>query len=98
MSYLEHGLYGVGSLLFFLSALGVVRLPDTLSRMHAAGKASVLGLTLLLGACVVHFGTATVAVKALVVVVAVFFTVPVATHLLARAAFSRQSGEKGSSK
>ena len=37
-----------GSLLALTAAIGVVRFPDTLSRMHAATKPQVLGLLLVL--------------------------------------------------
>ncbi|MGK2881407.1 MAG: monovalent cation/H(+) antiporter subunit G [Mycobacterium sp.] len=37
-----------GSLLALTAAIGVVRFPDTLARMHAASKPQVLGLLLVL--------------------------------------------------
>ncbi|MGB2922211.1 MAG: monovalent cation/H(+) antiporter subunit G [Mycobacterium sp.] len=37
-----------GSVLALTAAIGVVRFPDTLSRMHAASKPQVLGLLLVL--------------------------------------------------
>jgi multicomponent Na+:H+ antiporter subunit G len=37
-----------GSALALTAAIGVVRFPDTLSRMHAASKPQVLGLLLVL--------------------------------------------------
>lgn len=43
----------IGSILVLLAALGVIRFPDALARMHALAKASTLGvLLLLLGAAV----------------------------------------------
>jgi multicomponent Na+:H+ antiporter subunit G len=38
-----------GSALALTASIGVVRFPDTLSRMHAATKPQVLGLLLVLG-------------------------------------------------
>lgn len=38
----------VGAVLVLLSAVGVVRLPDALARLHALAKASTLGVLLLL--------------------------------------------------
>lgn len=38
----------VGAVLVLLSAIGVVRLPDVLARLHALAKASTLGVLLLL--------------------------------------------------
>ncbi len=43
----------VGALLILLAAIGVVRLPDAVTRMHALSKASTLGVSIaLLGAAV----------------------------------------------
>jgi multicomponent Na+:H+ antiporter subunit G len=42
-----------GSLLILLAAIGVVRFPDALTRMHALSKASTLGVSIaLIGAAV----------------------------------------------
>jgi multicomponent Na+:H+ antiporter subunit G len=41
----------IGTLFLILSAIGLLRMPDTLSRMHAGTKASTLGsLLVILGA------------------------------------------------
>ena len=43
----------VGAVLILLAAIGVVRLPDAVTRMHALSKASTLGVSIaLLGAAV----------------------------------------------
>ena len=43
-----------GSLLALTAALGVVRFPDTLSRMHSATKPQSLGLLLVLGGAAIR--------------------------------------------
>lgn len=43
-----------GSLLALTAAIGVVRFPDTLSRMHAATKPQVLGLLLVLSGAAIR--------------------------------------------
>lgn len=43
-----------GSLLALTSAIGVVRFPDTLARMHAATKPQVLGLLLVLAGAAIR--------------------------------------------
>ncbi|MBV8927677.1 MAG: monovalent cation/H(+) antiporter subunit G, partial [Mycobacteriaceae bacterium] len=43
-----------GSALALTAAIGVVRFPDTLSRMHAATKPQVLGLLLVLGGAAIR--------------------------------------------
>lgn len=78
-----------GSLLTLLAAVGVVRFPDVLTRMHALSKLSTLGLVLILLATALL--TRSRAVTGLVVLVTGFLllTVPVSTHLVARAAYRR---------
>jgi multicomponent Na+:H+ antiporter subunit G len=43
-----------GSMLALTAAIGVVRFPDTLSRMHAATKPQVLGLLLVLAGAAIR--------------------------------------------
>ena len=53
-----------GAALALTAAIGVVRFPDTLSRMHAASKPQVLGLLLVLaGAAMSMTGSAAAAVS-----------------------------------
>lgn len=73
--------FGAGFML--ISALGIVRLPDLYIRMHASTKASSLGIMLLLAALCIYFFTWVLLVKSIFIVVFIFATVPVASHLLA---------------
>ena len=75
---------------FFLvtGALGMVRLPDVFTRMHAAGMADTMGAGLILAGMCVHSGANLVTVRLLLVLAFVWFTSPIATHALAKAALS----------
>jgi multicomponent Na+:H+ antiporter subunit G len=44
----------LGAILVLLSAVGVVRLPEVLARLHALAKASTLGILLLLAGAAVN--------------------------------------------
>jgi multicomponent Na+:H+ antiporter subunit G len=78
---------------FALSAsIGVVRLPDLYSRMHAASKAGTVGSGLLLLAAGFSSGEVAVLARAAAGVVFLLLTAPVAAHLLAKAA--RDTGHK----
>ena len=46
----------IGVLFTFISAVGIVRLPDVYARMHAAGKASTLGVSCLLICAGLYYG------------------------------------------
>lgn len=77
---------GLGVLLMVIAGLGVVRMPDLPTRMHASSKAGTLGAALVMIAVALDFGGG-VAVRALLVSLFLFLTAPVASHLLARAAY-----------
>jgi multicomponent Na+:H+ antiporter subunit G len=79
-------LLAAGTLLTVLAGVGVLRLPDVFSRMHAATKSSSLGLALvLLGAALRVRGVGDTA-KLVLVIALQFLTAPVAAHLVGRAA------------
>lgn len=76
-----------GAAVVALAALGVARLPDPFSRMHAAAKAGVAGAGLLLLGAGLAFGTATAMLTVLAAVAFLLLTAPVASHALGRAAY-----------
>jgi multicomponent Na+:H+ antiporter subunit G len=79
----------VGSLFCLLAAVGMLRLPDTLIRMHAATKAGTLGTGFILVAEAVAAGQLGTTLKAIAVIVFLLLTAPVAAHLIGRAAYHR---------
>lgn len=76
-----------GSAFALLAAIGVVRLPDLLSRMHAATKPQTLGLFLILAGLALRVHS--VGDLTLIVVIIAFqmLTAPVSAHMIGRAAF-----------
>jgi multicomponent Na+:H+ antiporter subunit G len=76
-----------GSAFAAIAALGVLRMPDLLTRMHAATKAGALGATLVLAAVAVAFGDGSITVRALATIVFLLLTAPIASHVLGRAAY-----------
>lgn len=80
------GLVLLGAALAFVAALGLFRLPDLYTRMHAASKAGTGGSGLLLLAVAIHSGEADTWIKCLLAIVFFFLTAPVSAHLLAKAA------------
>lgn len=76
-----------GALLCLFAAVGVLRLPDFFMRMHAATKAGVAGSGLLLLGVAALDGTAATWVKAVLAVLFLLFTTPVAGHLIGRAGY-----------
>ncbi len=77
----------LGAAFTLLAAVGVVRLPDLYTRMHAASKAGAVGGGLILLAVAVLSQDAAVSMRAIIGVMFVLLTTPVAAHLLARASY-----------
>ncbi len=71
-----------------LAALGVVRMPDVLTRMSATSKASTLAKMCVFLALAIAFDELGVAARALAAVAFVFLTAPLAAHAIGRAAFA----------
>jgi multicomponent Na+:H+ antiporter subunit G len=69
-----------------IGALGMLRMPDFYTRMHAASVIDTLGAALLLAGMILQAGPSLAAVKLAVIGALLFFTAPAATHALARAA------------
>ncbi len=78
----------IGSVFSLLAAVGILRLPDLYTRMHAAAKAGTMGSGLMLVAIAVNAFDGPVILRALVGVLFLLLTAPVSAHLLARAACS----------
>ncbi|HCV12132.1 MAG: monovalent cation/H(+) antiporter subunit G [Candidatus Accumulibacter sp.] len=84
-------LLGVGALLLLLASVGLFTLRDALSRQHAATKAGSLAVAcIVLGAAVVGGDIAWIG-RALAIVAIVWLTLPVASHVLARAALRERA-------
>jgi multicomponent Na+:H+ antiporter subunit G len=90
MTFLIVVLVFAGTFLMLLTGLGLVRMPDVFTRMHAATKAASLGVALLLIAAALYFEEAGVATKAIATVIFIFLTAPVAASVLGRAAYARR--------
>ncbi|MBY4381696.1 monovalent cation/H(+) antiporter subunit G [Rhodococcus fascians] len=85
----------LGALLAFTAAVGIVRFPDTLSRMHAATKPQVVGLIMVLvGAIISLRGNVDIWMLVLVGIFTLV-TAPVIAHTVGRVAYREQRGRDG---
>lgn len=76
-----------GCLFMLVAALGVFRMPDLLTRMHATTKSGVLGAGLIMCAVMLFFGESSVTLKALAVMAFTTLTSPIAAHTIGRAGY-----------
>ena len=88
LSVLTWALLLSGAFFLLTGAVGMVRLPDVFTRMHAAGMADTMGAGLILVGLCVHSGANLVTVRLLLVLGFLWFTSPIATHATAKAALS----------
>jgi len=82
-------LLAAGGMFCMIGALGLLRMPDFYTRMHAASVIDTLGAGLLLLGMMLQAGLTLISVKLLLIAALLFFTSPTATHALARAAHLR---------
>lgn len=75
----------LGAAISLIAAIGLLRLPDLFTRMHAASKAGTAGSGLALVAVAIDAADWETAVKCLVAIFFLFLTGPISAHLLARA-------------
>lgn len=87
-AYLAGALILIGAVFSLLAAIGILRLPDLYTRMHAASKAGTMGSGLMFVAIAVFAFDGPVVLRALVGFIFLLLTAPVSAHLLARAAYS----------
>lgn len=79
---------GIGFVFLLIGAVGLIRLPDFWSRLHAAGIIDTAGAGFILLGLMLHAGFGLVTVKLLLIAVFIFITSPTATHAIANAAFA----------
>jgi len=78
-----------GGFFCIVGGIGLVRMPDFYTRMHAASVTDTLGAGLMLLGMMVQAGMSLVTVKLLMIGMLIFFSSPAATHALAKAGMTR---------
>ena len=78
-----------GSFFVVVGGLGLLRLPDFYTRIHAAGLTDTMGAWLILLGLMFQASSTLVAVKLVLVLVFLVLTSPLSSHLLAKAAYLR---------
>jgi multicomponent Na+:H+ antiporter subunit G len=78
-----------GSFFCVVGALGLLRMPDFFTRMHAASVTDTAGAALILLGLGLQAGVSLVSAKLVMIGLLLFFANPTATHALAQAALAR---------
>ncbi|WP_233589055.1 monovalent cation/H(+) antiporter subunit G [Falsigemmobacter faecalis] len=73
-----------------VAAVGVLRFPDVMTRMHASSKVASFAGALALLAAALDIGTLSATTRAVFAILFIFLTAPIGAHLLGRAAAWRR--------
>lgn len=68
-----------------VAAVGILKLPDVLIRMHASTKVGTLSCGIMMVACAVHFADGPTIVRAVAIMIFILLTAPIAGHMIGRA-------------
>jgi len=90
IDFLSWVLLVAGGAFCVIGTLGLVRMPDFFTRMHAASVTDTLGAGMMLAGLMLQAGLTLVTVKLVVIALLILLTSPAATHALAQAALARQ--------
>lgn len=84
-------LFLIGGLFFFLvGTVGLIRLPDVFTRMHATTKSDTLGAGLIIVAAMIHLGWDIVVIKLLFILIFIWITNPTAAHIISKAVYHKE--------
>lgn len=82
----------LGSLFALVGAIGLYRLPDFFTRLHAPTKATTLGVGGMVIASMIYFSArnGSLSLHELLITLFLFITAPVSAHVLAKAAMQQK--------
>lgn len=82
-----------GALFCVISAAGMLRLPDALTRLHAASVADTVGVGLIIVGLMLQAGWSLVALKLALLALLLFFVSPLVGHAVAQAIVYRTTSD-----
>ncbi len=79
-----------GAFFFLVGTIGLIRLPDAFTRMHATTKCDTLGAGMILVSLMINQGFHMISVKLFIILLFILVTNPTAAHIIAKAAYNSQ--------
>ena len=93
LKYVADALVLLGLVSVTVSVVGMIRMPDMLMRIHAAGQAVLVGVVIVLMSAI-GSGEGKLMGRALLVSVFLLLTAPMSSHAMARAAGREREAER----
>ncbi|WP_147112470.1 monovalent cation/H(+) antiporter subunit G [Tateyamaria sp. syn59] len=75
----------LGAAMTVAAGIGVLRLPDVFTRMHAATKVGTLGSGLIMAGAALHFADPAIILRCVLIVFFLLLTAPIGAHMIGRA-------------
>lgn len=94
LPWLIDSLVLLGLFIMTLAIVGIFRMPDIYTQLHAVSKAVVMGVIPML-LSITLLAESAIAVRALLIGFFILLTTPVSTHAIGRAAFLKREAMKG---
>lgn len=76
-----------GAAFMLLAAVGILRLPDLPTRMHASTKAGAMGAMFTMAGVAMYFADSVVLTRAIAIIIFILLTAPIAAHVIGRAGY-----------
>ena len=73
----------IGSILILVGSIGLLRLPDVFSRIHAVGMIDTAGIGFIILGLLFHSGFSNTSIKLIIMGAILFFTIPISGHAVA---------------
>jgi len=89
LDVLSWGFLLAGGFFCIVGGIGLIRMPDFYTRVHAAGITETLGAGFILLGLIIQAGLTLVTAKLLMIGALLFLTSPASTHALTKAALVR---------
>lgn len=80
----------LGIFFFVVGVVGLLRLPDVYSRMHATTKCDTLGAGMILVGLMLYHGIAADSAKLAIIIMFILLTNPASAHVVAKAAYQNK--------
>lgn len=87
MIVIGHIIMVLGAVFMLLAAVGSVRMPDLMTRMHATTKAGAFGAGLMLIGVTLEFSQLDIQARAIAILFFILLTTPVAAHAIGHAGY-----------
>ena len=85
INLLSGGFLSIGALFILVGSIGLLRMPDVFTRMHAAGITDTIGAAAIILGLMLMAGWSIILIKLLLVLIFLMLLNPTACHSLARA-------------